>query len=71
MKNTNSCPKCGGKDILRVKGNSGAYGAGNNIPVGITVFSAVPVWRYVCCDCGYSEEWIDRKDIPALKKKYG
>jgi len=24
----------------------------------------------VCCDCGYSEEWIEKEDIPTLKKKY-
>ena len=42
----------------------------NNIQVGLTVFSAVLVNRYVCCDCGYSEEWIDKEDIPTLKRKY-
>ncbi len=71
MKNTGVCPKCGGREILRVKGKAGAYGSGNNIPVGWTNFSAVLVHRYVCCGCGYSEEWIDRKDIMALKAKYG
>ena len=33
-------------------------------------FSAVLVHRYVCCACGYSEEWIDKEDIPRLKEKY-
>ena len=42
----------------------------NNIQVGWSNFSAVLVNRYVCCDCGYSEEWIDKEDIAALKKKY-
>ena len=31
---------------------------------------AVLVHRYVCCACGYSEEWIDKEDIPRLKEKY-
>lgn len=70
MKNKNACPKCGGTDILKVKGNCGAYGTGNNIPVGWSNFSAVLVHRYICCDCGYVEEWIDKEDIPSLKKKY-
>ena len=70
MKNKNICPKCGSADIIAVPGRAGAYGAGNNIQVGLTVFSAVLVTRYVCCDCGYSEEWIEKEDIPTLKKKF-
>lgn len=70
MKLTKVCPKCSGTDIIRVEGSAGAYGAGNNIPIGVTIFSWVKVPRYVCCDCGYSEEWIDKKDILKLKNKY-
>ena len=70
MKNTKRCPKCGGSDILRIEGKAGPYGSGNHIPVGLTNFSAVLVHRYLCCSCGYSEEWIDKEDIPALVKKY-
>ena len=70
MKMKNKCPKCGSSDIIMIPGKSGAHGVGNNIQVGLTVFSAVLVNRYVCCDCGYSEEWIDKEDIPTLKRKY-
>lgn len=70
MKQTKRCPKCSGTDILRIEGTAGAYGVGNNIPTGFTNFSAVLVNRYVCCACGYSEEWIDQEDIPRLVKKY-
>ena len=70
MKNKNICPKCGSADIVVVPGRAGAYGTGNNIQVGLTNFSAVLVNRYVCCSCGYSEEWIEKEDIPTLKKKY-
>ena len=70
MRKTRICPKCGGNDILRIKGKSGAYGSGNNIPAGFTIFSAVLVHRYVCCDCGFSEDWIDREDIRKLKEHY-
>ncbi len=67
MKNSKSCPKCGGTDIIRIDGEAGAYGSGNNIMVGLTIFSAVKVNRYVCCDCGFTEEWIDKNDIEKLK----
>ena len=70
MKNSHICPKCNSTDIIRIEGRSGAYGSGNNIQTGMTIFSAVLVHRYLCCDCGYSEEWIDKEDIGTLKKKY-
>lgn len=70
MKTTGRCPKCSGTDILRVPGKAGAYGSGNNIITGMTVFSAVPVHRYVCCSCGYSEEWIDQNDLQKLRGRF-
>lgn len=70
MKNTNICPKCNSTDIIKIKGKAGAYGVGNNIQVGLSNLSAVLVHRYLCCSCGYSEEWIDREDIQKLKEKY-
>ncbi|MPQ45232.1 hypothetical protein [Clostridium tarantellae] len=70
MKNTGLCPKCNSSDILKVKGSAGAYGTGNNIMIGVSIFSAVKVNRYVCCNCGFSEEWIDKEDIIKLKKKF-
>lgn len=70
MKNTGLCPKCGSKDLLLVPGKAGAYGSGNNIMTGYSIFSAVLVNRYVCCTCGFTEEWVDLEDIPKLKEKY-
>ena len=70
MKNKRICPKCNSTDILLVPGKAGAYGSGNNIQTGMTIFSAVLVHRYICCSCGYSEEWIDKEDIQKLQKKY-
>jgi len=70
MKNTHICPKCNGNDIIMIKGNAGPYGSGNNIRAGWTNISAVMVNRYLCCNCGYSEEWIDKEDIQKLKNKY-
>ena len=68
MKNTKKCPKCGSIDILIVDGYAGAYGSGNNIMTGSTIFSAVKVNRYLCCDCGFTEEWVDKKDINQIEK---
>ncbi|MCI7098159.1 MAG: hypothetical protein MR966_04430 [Lachnospiraceae bacterium] len=68
MKNSRVCPKCGCGDIIKVDGYAGAYGSGNNIMVGKTIFSAVNVNRYICCGCGFTEEWIDREDIEKVRK---
>ncbi len=51
-----------------VPGNVEAYGVGNNIKTGLTIFSVILVNRYVCCSCGFTEEWIDIDDIAKLKK---
>ena len=67
MKTTGICPKCQSNDIVRFDGYSGAYGTGNNIMVGKSIFSAINVNRYVCCSCGFTEEWIDGEDIEAAK----
>lgn len=70
MKNTNKCPKCGSSGIIKVPGYAGAYGFGNNIMVGMTIKSAVPVDRYLCTNCGFSEEWVDIDNIDKIKKKF-
>ena len=71
MKN-NICPKCNSNDILRIPGQVGAHGSGNNIILGMTIFSGIPVTRFVCSHCGFSEEWIDDpKNLEKLKHKFG
>jgi len=71
MKNTKICTKCNSKEILRIPGEVGVYGVGNNIVIGKTIFNAVKVTRYLCCECGFSEEWIDNKsDIEKIHNKY-
>ena len=68
MKNQKICPKCSESDIIIVDGYCGPYGMGNNIMTGATIFSAVKVNRYICCSCGYTEEWINREDIPKIRE---
>jgi predicted RNA-binding Zn-ribbon protein involved in translation (DUF1610 family) len=71
MRNTPSCPKCRSTVILQIPGQSGAFGSGNNIPVGRSIFSAVLVTRYLCASCGFSEEWVDDKaGLEKLSAKY-
>ena len=59
MKNSGQCTKCRSTDIARREGKVGPHGSGNHIITGITVFSAVMVTRYICLNCGFTEEWIE------------
>lgn len=71
MKNTNTCPKCNGNNILDIYQDKKANETTNFIQIGGTFFSSVLVKRYLCCDCGYVEEWIDKEDIEKIVKKLG
>ena len=68
MKKTGVCPKCGGTDIVKVPGMASGSGrfCCNEVPLGI--LDAAPVDRFVCCTCGYSEEWLREEDLEKVKK---
>lgn len=66
MKNSHICPKCQSNDIVIAKGEAQAYGIGNNVRAGI--FKQVIINRYVCCACGFTEEWLDKEYIPEVKE---
>jgi ribosomal protein S27AE len=73
MKNS-VCPKCSSNEIIRIPGDNGFPNSrGNLIFLGWTIFSTVLVTRFVCGNCGYSEEWVDesKDDLEKLKKKFG
>ena len=64
------CSKCNSTNILRIPGSTGV-GVSNAIQTGLTIIDPALVTRYLCCDCGYSEEWIDdTHQIQRLIKKY-
>ena len=70
MKNTNQCPKCGCTNIIRIPRSWLQGNGGNFIPVGWG-FTNIGVTRFVCEDCGFSEEWIeDEYDLNILKEEF-
>lgn len=73
MKNTGHCPKCGSNDIVRVPDNSNRYSSGNNIYTStLTLAKKIPVIRYVCCGCGYAENWVEqRHELNEIRSKFG
>ena len=59
MKATNRCPKCGYHDIVRVPDDAHRYLANSICITKLLTVTRVPVTRYVCCDCGYVENWVE------------
>lgn len=73
MKNTGCCPKCHSRNIVRVPDNPNRHASGNNIyTTTMTLFGKIPVIRYVCCDCGYVENWVEKRhELDEIKKSFG
>lgn len=73
MKNTGRCPKCGSSNIVRVPDHPGRYASGNNIYTSkATLFGKIPVIRYVCCDCGYVENWVESpQELEEIQRAFG
>ncbi len=70
MKNFQSCPKCESTKIARMEG--GSYFKGIHNKVVFSAFKVFPVTRYICCNCGFTEEWIEKeKHLDQLHKKFG
>ena len=65
MKNSRQCPKCGGNNIVVIQNDGHPDGTyGYNIMCGATTLSKIVfVERYICCDCGYTEEWVDKSKL--------
>ena len=72
MKNTKSCPKCGSTDIVRIPDNPNRHASGNNIYTSTyTLFGKIPVIRYVCCSCGYAENWVENEEeLEEIRKTF-
>ena len=61
MKNTRICPKCGGSRVVRIPDHPGRLRqrATTIYTTRFTLLGKIPVIRYVCCDCGYAEDWVE------------
>ena len=73
MKNTNCCPKCGSRNVVRVPDNPNRHASGNNIYTSaFTLLKKIPVIRYVCCDCGYVENWVEtQSERDGIRRAWG
>jgi hypothetical protein len=68
MKNSKTCPKCQSTDIVRIVDPAKAIFQGNSVPGGV---GRIPVVRYLCASCGFSEEWIEGDvELRQLKQRH-
>lgn len=62
MENARRWPKCGSQNTVRVPDAPNRHASGNNIsPSSMTLTGKIPVIRYVCCDCGHAENWVETR----------
>jgi len=67
MSNSKICPKCQSALFVRVDNSRGQQ----LNPIKTGVFTVAEVSRYVCCDCGFVEEWIENHDdLKKIKEKH-
>ena len=64
MKNSKMCPKCHSNNIVKFEGCIGR--PGEQIQTGFFTTSAVPMSRYICCSCGFIEEWVDKENLEKI-----
>jgi hypothetical protein len=67
MKHGNPCVKCGSKSIYYVPGGVGE--TQNQAVIGSFLPTRIRIARFICTDCGYSEEWVDRdSDLVTIRE---
>ena len=65
MKQTKQCPKCNGTELYS---NQGISKSGDRSFVQVTGSVKLFVDVYVCLECGYFEEYIEKEDLESQKK---
>ena len=72
MKNTKQCPKCGSNEIIHVPDNAHRYLANSICITKMAWVKRVPVARYVCCGCGYVEDWVETSaGLEEIRRAFG
>ena len=69
MKNSKQCPKCGSSRVYRVNDPTAPHRSEKQ---GWVHFGKLTdhgrIDRWVCCACGYSEEWVEQRVLDDVEK---
>ena len=73
MKNSGRCPQVRFDGYCPCSDNPRRYTSGNNIyTTSMTLIGKIPVIRYVCCRCGYVENWVEKAgELDTIKRSFG
>ncbi|MCI8802595.1 MAG: hypothetical protein HFG01_04550 [Oscillibacter sp.] len=72
MMNMKRCPVCDSTDVVRVPDNAHRYLANSICITRLATVKRVPVARYVCCACGYVENWVETpREREEIRKAFG
>lgn len=68
MRDNGICSNCGGEEIVQIK--TSVWNRGYNY-IYIGMFTYLYPTKYICTDCGYMEQYIEkRKHLDMLKRKF-
>ena len=70
MKKSGKCPKCGTREIVLVPGKLVPAGNGRSIMLGHSALSSALIDRYICLECGYSEDYFDENELQKITDKF-
>ncbi len=69
MKNTGICPKCQSHHIVEESRKTSSY-YNNWVTVKQNWAKFISLVRYICVDCGFTEEWVKEiEDLDKIEKK--
>lgn len=69
MRDQKVCMKCDNREIAQIPGGTAWNGRPNKMK--INNFKMIPVVRYICLSCGYTEEYIDNKeDLERVRSQF-
>ena len=72
MKNTKCCSKCNSQNVVRVPDDAHRYLANSICITKVAWVKRIPVARYVCCDCGYVENWVEtQSERDEIRRTFG
>ena len=72
MMNTKRCPVCDSRDVVRVPDDAHRYLANSICITKFAWVKRVPVARYVCCACGYVENWVENpREREEIRRAFG
>ena len=66
MKTSKMCPKCQSTNIVMHEGYASDMNEGVGI-IRVKPINYVPLDKYICCSCGYTEEGARQEDLAKIK----